>query len=63
MGTSLGISVRIYQCALTCEHVFMCEDDLGKQQQQQGIDGACCGCICIWEPTIDKANVACYHTH
>lgn len=43
--------------------VYMRADDLGKQQQQQGTDVACCGCICICQPTIDKANVACYHTH
>lgn len=61
--TGLGIGMWLYQCALTCERVHACVDVLEKQQQQRGIDVAYCGRVCIWQPTIDKANVACYHTH
>ncbi len=51
------ISVRLHEC------IHACVDEFGKRQQQQGSDAACCDCICVLRPTIDKANVACYHTH
>lgn len=61
-GTCLGIGVRLHQCAYTWVCVYVRVDDLGNRRQRRGTDAACCGCICIWQLTIDKANVACYHS-